>query len=113
MMNINGNVIRQLIEILLDNAISHSFKGKMVLITLTYQNNYIELDVITNGKDIPKGEEEKVFERFYRIDKSRNRNENRYGLDLAIAKNIAENHCGKIEVSSMNGKTSFKVLFKR
>lgn len=113
MLNMNEDGIRQLIEILLDNAISHSFKGKKVLINLTNQNNYIVLEVVNSGKDIPKGEEEKIFERFYRIDKSRNRSENRYGLGLAIAKNIADAHNGKIEASSHNGKTSFKVFFKK
>lgn len=113
MMNMNEDGIRQLIEILLDNAICHSFKGKKVIIRLTNQNNHILLEIVNSGKDIPKGEEEKIFERFYRIDKSRNRNENRYGLGLAIAKNIAENHNGKIEASSHNGKTTFKVFFKK
>lgn len=54
----------------------------------------------------------KIFERFYRSDESRNRDTNRYGLGLAIAKNIVKNHNGKISVESEKGITTFKVVLK-
>lgn len=76
-------------------------------------NNNIELLVKNKGDEIPKGEENKIFERFYRGDKSRNRDNNRYGLGLAIAKNIVVNHNGEIGASSNDGVTTFKVLFKK
>lgn len=113
MMNMVENDINQLIEILLDNAIKHTKNGKNIKVSLKDINNQIELLVINEGDNIPKGEEEKIFERFYRVDKSRNRNTNRYGLGLAIAKNIVENHNGKISASSNKGLTTFKVLFKK
>lgn len=78
----------------------------------TIQNQII-LEVQNKGEPIPKGEEKKIFERFYRVDKSRNRNENRYGLGLAIAKNIVESHGGTITASSMEDIKTFKVLFKK
>ena len=65
------------------------------------------------GNPIPKNQEEKIFERFYRGDESRNRNDNRYGLGLAIAKSIVLNHNGTISASSSNGYTTFKVVFKK
>lgn len=108
----NENSIRQVVEILLDNAIKHSKENKTVTVNLKNQSN-IELIVSNEGEPIPKGEEEKIFERFYRVDKSRNRNENRYGLGLAIAKNIIEMHNGTIKANSLNGITSFKVTFKK
>ena len=112
-MSYDENSIRQLIEILLDNAIKHSKAKEVVKLSLTASNNNIVLTVINKGEEIPKGEEEKIFERFYRVDKSRNRKENRYGLGLAIAKNIVLNHHGEITATSSNGTTTFKVLFKK
>lgn len=106
----NKNQINQLIGILLDNAVKHSI-GE-IKVSLKKEKGIIQLDVTNNGKEIPKEEYEKIFERFYRADESRNRNENRYGLGLAIAKNIVTNHNGKISVNSENGYTTFKVIFK-
>lgn len=108
----NANQIKQLVVILIDNAIKHSLnENGEIIVTLKKEKNVI-LEVKNKGKEIPKEEQEKIFERFYRIDESRNRNENRYGLGLAIAKNIVENHNGKISANSMNGYTTFKVIFK-
>ena len=111
-MKMNENAIRQVIEILLDNSIKHSkVKGK-IEVSLKDSNN-IDLMVTNLGDEIPSGEEEKIFDRFYRIDKARNRNENRYGLGLAIAKNIVTLHKGTIKAYSKNGKTTFQISFKK
>ena len=112
-LKMDENSIKQLIEILLDNAIKHAEKGSTINVNLLEDNNDITILVKNKGEEIPKGEEEKIFERFYRIDKSRNRNDNRYGLGLAIAKNIVTNHKGKISAFSKDGITTFKILFKR
>ena len=73
------------------------------------EKNEIILEVKNVGDPIPQQEREKIFERFYRIDKSRNRNEKRYGLGLAIAKSTIERYNGKIEVFYKDNFTVFKV----
>lgn len=113
MMMFDENRIRQLVEILLDNAIKHAFQKTKVKLLLKEDKNCIVLEVTNVGDVIPKGEEVKIFERFYRVDKSRNRNNNSYGLGLAIAKNIVNSHNGEISASSNCDVTTFKVLFKK
>lgn len=112
-MKLDENSIKELLEILLDNAIKHSKEKSTINVILSEENNNIILKVQNTGEPIPKGEEEKIFDRFYRIDKSRNRKENRYGLGLAIAKNITETHKGIISASSENNITTFKIIFKK
>ena len=108
----NGTGIKELVEILLDNAIKHSKKKGTINLSLKKDGQIILL-VENEGEAIPKGEEEKIFERFYRVDKARSRKDNRYGLGLAIAKNIVLLHKGKIKASSMDGITTFQVTFKK
>ena len=111
--NFDSYSINELVEILLDNALKHADKKSTIVVSLKEQGNNILLSVTDTGDVIPKGEEEKIFERFYRLDKSRSRKENRYGLGLAIAKNIVLNHNGKISAESVGKVTTFKVLFKK
>ena len=80
-----------------------------VIVELKKDKNNIILQVKNMGEQIPENEREKIFERFYRIDKSRNRNEKRYGLGLAIAKSTTQKYNGSIEVFYKNGFTIFKV----
>jgi len=104
--------IDEVVSILIDNAIKHSYKNSEIQVNLYKDKNNIILDVVNNGKDISNDEYEKIFERFYRGDKSRNRDSNRYGLGLAIAKNIINNHNGQIKAFSKDNFTTFRVIFK-
>ena len=113
MFKCNGVDIDAVVNVLIDNAIKHSYKNTTIKIKLYKNKNDIILEVINNGKDIPADECDKIFERFYRSDKSRNRDSNRYGLGLAIAKNIVNNHDGQIKAYSKDNLTTFKVIFKQ
>ena len=104
--------MNELIEILLDNALKHADKRSTIEVELKSEGNNIILRVNDTGDVIPKGEEEKIFERFYRLDKSISRKNNRYGLVLAIAKNIVVNHKGRIRAKSNGNETVFEVWFK-
>lgn len=108
---INGNKedIEHILSTLIDNAIKHTESGNEVIVELSKEKNELIIQVKNEGKEIPKKEREKIFERFYRIDKSRNRNEKRYGLGLAIAKSTVKKYNGNIKVLYKDGFTIFKV----
>ena len=113
LLNCSKTEIDEVVSILIDNAIKHSYKKSIIKVNLYKDKNNIVLDIINNGKDIPIDECDKIFERFYRSDKSRNRDSNRYGLGLAIAKNIVNNHEGQIKAFSKDNFTTFRVTFKQ
>lgn len=108
-MNGNKEDIEHIVSTLTDNAIKHTEAQKEVVVELKKEKSEIVLEVKNMGDPISEEEREKIFERFYRIDKSRNRNEKRYGLGLAIAKSTIEKYNGKIEVFYKDNFTVFKV----
>ncbi|MCI8345572.1 MAG: HAMP domain-containing histidine kinase [Clostridia bacterium] len=107
--NANKEDIEHIVSTLTDNAIKHTEPEKEVRVELKKEKNEIVLEVKNIGKPIPEEEREKIFERFYRIDKSRNRKEKRYGLGLAIAKATVQKYNGTIEVQYKEPYTIFKV----
>lgn len=115
--NIQNNIIvymekediKHILSTLLDNAIKHADFDKEVIVELKKEKNDIFLLVENTGAPIPEEESEKIFERFYRIDKSRNRSEKRYGLGLAIAKSTVQKYNGQIKTYRKNNYTVFEV----
>lgn len=105
------NEIRQLLSVLVDNAIHYSKEDGVIVIDLKKDGKQIVLSVKNRGEIVGEGEKEKIFERFYRSDKSRNRGSNRYGLGLAIAKNIVLNHGGTIRCFHEDDMIIFEVVF--
>lgn len=109
----NGNQLKQLVAILLDNAIRHSADsadGKEISLVLKANHNHGIFSVVNAGNPIPEEQREQLFERFYRVDTARNSDGKHYGLGLAIAKAIVTAHKGKIEIHCHNGLIEFKVI---
>ena len=109
---VNGNEeqLKQVVAILTDNAIKHCYEGGRVIVSAESVKNKCRICVKNNGEPIPPELRSKIFERFFRADESRSREDNRYGLGLAIAKQIVENHKGSITVKYEDGFTVFEVL---
>lgn len=107
--NFNRDDITHILSTLIDNAIKHTEEKKKVIVELKKNKDKIIINVKNKGKEIPVSEREKIFDRFYRIDKSRNRNEKRYGLGLSIAKSTVLKNNGTIRVDYKDGYTIFEV----
>ena len=101
--------IKHIISIILDNAIKHTEKKGKIIVNTEKEKNDVKIEIKNQGDPIPEEDLEKIFERFYRVDKSRNRNEKRYGLGLSIAKGIVEKYNGEIKARSKDGFTCFTV----
>jgi two-component system, OmpR family, sensor histidine kinase ArlS len=91
--------LRQVAVIILENAERYTTEGK-ITIHLKEAENKVMLSISDTGIGIPREELSKIFSRFYRVDKNRSRETGGTGLGLSIAKEIVENHHGKIEVES-------------
>ena len=106
-------LLSRLFENLLNNAIKYGKDGKRILIRLhKIDQEDFYVSIINYGNIIPKDSLEKLFERFYRVDESRNSAISGTGLGLAIAKNIVDMHRGKIQVTSNKKGTEFRVGLK-
>lgn len=101
--------INQVIGILMDNAIKHSYEKSSINVELKERKQKILLSVTNKGDTIPKEDIDKIFDRFYRVDKARAREKGGYGLGLSIAKSIVEKYKGKVGVTSENNITTFNI----
>jgi len=95
-----GEVLRNLIE----NALVHTSNAGTISVTARVQGEWLEVSVIDTGEGIPAEDLSNIFERFYRVDKSRARTTGGSGLGLTIAKRLIEAHGGQIEVASQTGQ---------
>jgi signal transduction histidine kinase len=96
--------VRQLLLILIDNALTHTPLGGEVSVGVIRQNGRAHVTVTDTGEGIPTSDLPHIFERFYRADKARTRENGGSGLGLAIAKWIVEAHKGDIAVTSAEGR---------
>jgi signal transduction histidine kinase len=92
------------IDNLLDNAIRHSPANSTIAVKITDANDRVECSVTDQGTGIPTEHLPYIFERFYRVDKSRNRKDGGSGLGLAIARALIRAQDGYISAQSIEGK---------
>lgn len=105
----NAGQLSQLTSILIDNSIRHSNSNGIVRIRLSSEKNTALLSVTNEGAPIPREQQELLFERFYRMDETRNGDDNHYGLGLAIAKAIVNTHKGTIHINCHDDLVEFQV----
>ena len=98
------NLIKEMIDNLLQNAIRYNRENGNVSLEVTIEDGHPLLTVRDSGIGIPADQQERVFERFYRVDKSRSREKGGTGLGLAIVKHIAELHSAEICMKSSVGQ---------
>ena len=98
--------LRRLLIILLDNAVQHTPPEASIHVSVRRNTEHLMLSVADTGEGLPPEELNRIFDRFYRFDASRNRSKGGFGLGLSIAKSISESHGGTITVSSEVGKGS-------
>jgi two-component system phosphate regulon sensor histidine kinase PhoR len=109
--NGNRNQIYELIYNLCDNAIRYNRENGSVKITTGDDNEHPFVKVADTGIGIPEKHHKRVFERFYRVDKSRSKETGGTGLGLAIVKHITERHGGEISLESSEQGTTFTAMF--
>ena len=98
-------VVRALTN-LIDNAVRYSEADQQVTVSVEILERAVAISVKDDGVGIPRAELERVFERFYRVDRARSRETGGTGLGLAIVRHVAENHGGRVLVESKPGDGS-------
>ena len=102
--------LKKLFSVIMDNAIKHTNKNGNITVSLFSDKNKVKMIIRNTGEGIAQEHLERIFERFYRVDSSRNRETGGYGLGLSIASSIVKQHKGKIYAKSKIGEfTSFIV----
>ena len=108
----NRRLIDELLYNLCSNAIRYNNQGGKVTVTVDSENNRTVLSVKDSGIGISKEHQERIFERFYRVDKSRSKQRGGTGLGLAIVKHIVAQHNAQLSLESEPGKgTEIRILF--
>lgn len=103
---LNPPLLEQGLVNLINNAVKYSDNGQAVLVRASEENGMLVMEVIDEGTGIHANELDRIFERFYRIDKARSRDLGGTGLGLSIVKHIAQAHAGSVSVISTPGEGS-------
>lgn len=108
-MRLDPQRVRQVLDNLLTNAAVHTPPGTAVAVAVSASDGAARVRVSDAGPGIPPTDAERVFDRFYRVDKARSRDRGGSGLGLAVAQSLIEAHGGTIELRSEPGATVFTV----
>lgn len=103
-------MLRRALSNLLSNAIRHASRGGTVMVNTRTEDGFVSVTVENPGDPIPAEHLTRIFDRFYRVDPSRQRISEGAGLGLAITKSIVDAHGGKIEARS-GETTCFEIRF--
>jgi two-component system, OmpR family, phosphate regulon sensor histidine kinase PhoR len=108
----DASLLHEVVQNLLDNAVQYTGTGGTIRVNVSANHRDAIIVVQDNGIGIPLADQERIFERFYRVDAARSREAGGTGLGLSIAKHIVEAHGGRIWVESEVGhgsKFSFSI----
>jgi heavy metal sensor kinase len=112
--SVDTDLVRQAVVIILDNALKFSPAGGSIAVALKVRAGVVGIEVRDGGPGIPAADREKIFERFYRVEKDRPRDAGGVGLGLAIAKWAVEANGGLIEMESREGEGStFRIVLPK
>ncbi|MEI8240328.1 MAG: ATP-binding protein [Actinomycetota bacterium] len=111
-LDIRGNRLQLVSAVsnLIDNAVKYSNRGGIVRISASMADGHLEIDIADEGVGIPARDLDRIFERFYRVDRARSRDTGGTGLGLAIVRHVATNHGGHVTVRSHEGEGSVFTL---
>ncbi|HWB53579.1 MAG TPA: ATP-binding protein [Tepidisphaeraceae bacterium] len=102
----NADYLQRAVANLVDNAIKYTKDGGQIIVAAAQNNGQIAIEIRDTGIGIPPEDLSRIFERFYRVDRSRSREMGGTGLGLSIVKHIVQNHGGSVDVASTLGKGS-------
>lgn len=109
-LHIDQEYMKRAVYNLIENAVKYSEEAALIAIDVVKKGAYVEISVNDQGHGIPEKELGQIFERFYRVDRSRNSKIPGSGLGLAIVKEIVSAHNGEISVTSDVGKGSTFII---
>ena len=105
-------LLQEMVYNLCDNAIKYNISGGSVTVSVWQNGQTVTLSVVDTGIGIPYADQSRVFERFYRVDKSHSKEVGGTGLGLSIVKHAAQYHSAKLELKSDPGRgTAIAVNF--
>jgi two-component system sensor histidine kinase SenX3 len=105
-LRVDGRQLVSAIGNLVENAVKYSYAHGVVQVRTRIDEHWVEIMVADQGIGIPARDLDRIFERFYRVDKARSRTTGGTGLGLAIVRHVATNHGGEVIVSSTEGEGS-------